>query len=103
MFSEEGKRGVPATFQVVNFIAWKPDPSQKRAATRGSGQVSLKRMPEVTRLMDEMQKLRRSGKTDPETMARIDDVTRQVDKLMSELNNEPPADDNSDPGGDEKK
>ena len=96
MFSEEGKRGVPATYQIVNFIAWKPDPSQKKAAQRGSAQVSLKSMPEVTRLMDEMQKLQRSGNNDPETIARMDDVSKQVDKLMREASRKQSQDDDDD-------
>lgn len=32
---------VPATFQVIFFSGWAPDPSQPRAARRGSGQVPL--------------------------------------------------------------
>jgi hypothetical protein len=28
MYSIPDQEGVPATFQVLNFIAWKPDPSQ---------------------------------------------------------------------------
>lgn len=35
--------GIPATFQVIYMIGWKPDPSQVVSqAERGSGQVSLK-------------------------------------------------------------
>lgn len=33
---------VPATFQVIYFIGWVPDPSQQKAKARGSAQVSLK-------------------------------------------------------------
>ncbi|VDH97988.1 NADH dehydrogenase [ubiquinone] 1 alpha subcomplex assembly factor 5 [Mytilus galloprovincialis] len=39
MFGKEG--GIPATFQIINFIGWKPDPSQAKPAKRGSGQVSF--------------------------------------------------------------
>jgi len=40
MYGNEG--GVPATFNVVNFIGWKPDPTQPKPADRGSAEVSLK-------------------------------------------------------------
>ena len=32
---------VPATFQLIYFIGWKPDKSQKGQAKRGSGTVPL--------------------------------------------------------------
>ncbi|CAH2101794.1 unnamed protein product [Euphydryas editha] len=35
-------RGVPATFQIINFLGWKPDPTQPTPMERGSGEVSLK-------------------------------------------------------------
>lgn len=38
-----GKDGnVPATFQILYMIGWKPHPSQAKPAARGTGQVSLK-------------------------------------------------------------
>ncbi|KAI8851851.1 S-adenosyl-L-methionine-dependent methyltransferase [Chytridium lagenaria] len=33
---------IPATFQIINMIGWKPDPSQPKPLKRGSGEVSLK-------------------------------------------------------------
>ncbi|KAH3711972.1 hypothetical protein DPMN_071648 [Dreissena polymorpha] len=36
------KEGLPATFQAIYFIGWKPHPSQPKPAQRGSGQMSLK-------------------------------------------------------------
>lgn len=36
------EEGIPATYQILFFIAWKPDESQKKPAKRGSGKVSLK-------------------------------------------------------------
>ncbi|GAA6033736.1 hypothetical protein JCM8097_004405 [Rhodosporidiobolus ruineniae] len=32
---------IPATFQIMHMIGWKPDPSQPRPAKRGSGQTRL--------------------------------------------------------------
>lgn len=40
MYGEEGK--IRATFKMINFIAWKPDPSQPKPIPRGSGEISLK-------------------------------------------------------------
>lgn len=38
-----GKDGnIKATFQLINLIAWKPDPSQPKPIPRGSGEVSMK-------------------------------------------------------------
>lgn len=34
--------GVPATFQVIYLVAWKPSPNQPKPLARGSGEVSLK-------------------------------------------------------------
>jgi len=28
MYAHKDKEGVPATFQILSFIGWKPDPSQ---------------------------------------------------------------------------
>ncbi|XP_045182621.2 arginine-hydroxylase NDUFAF5, mitochondrial-like [Mercenaria mercenaria] len=36
------EQGVPATYQVIYFIGWRPHPSQPKPAQRGSGQISLK-------------------------------------------------------------
>lgn len=39
---EDGSKYVPATFQVIYMLGWKPDASQPRPIERGTGQVSLK-------------------------------------------------------------
>ncbi|XP_025106111.1 arginine-hydroxylase NDUFAF5, mitochondrial-like [Pomacea canaliculata] len=44
------EKGVPATFQVINFIGWKPDPTQPQAAKRGSGEISLKDLDKINQL-----------------------------------------------------
>lgn len=33
---------MPATFQIIYMIGWKPDPSQPKPLERGSGSISLK-------------------------------------------------------------
>lgn len=57
--------GVPATYQVIYFIGWKPDPSQAKAAQRGSGQVSLKDLGRLDSLAKELQDLRDKDKPKP--------------------------------------
>jgi len=39
---EKDERCIPATFRILHFIAWKPDPSQMKPLPRGSGEFSLK-------------------------------------------------------------
>lgn len=43
--NEDGS--VPATFQLLYFIGWKPDPSHLGSAKRGSGTISLKEIGEI--------------------------------------------------------
>ncbi|CAF1051737.1 unnamed protein product [Adineta ricciae] len=38
---------IPATYRILYFIGWKPDPSQKSPAKRGSANVSLKDIDKV--------------------------------------------------------
>ncbi|XP_022824267.1 arginine-hydroxylase NDUFAF5, mitochondrial [Spodoptera litura] len=45
-------RGVPATYQIINFLGWKPDPSQPIPKERGTGQVSLKDLHRIDKIID---------------------------------------------------
>ncbi|KAK3878071.1 hypothetical protein Pcinc_017283 [Petrolisthes cinctipes] len=46
--------GIPATFQIIYMIGWKPDPKQKlNQAERGSGQISLKDLHKLDDLIQE--------------------------------------------------
>ena len=38
--NEDGS--IPATFQIIYMIGWKPDPSQPKPLDRGTGEVSIK-------------------------------------------------------------
>ncbi|KAG1701313.1 Arginine-hydroxylase NDUFAF5, mitochondrial [Nymphon striatum] len=51
---------IPATFQIVNLIAWKPDPSQPKPANRGSGTVSLKDIGNLSEILDDKNKNKKS-------------------------------------------
>jgi len=46
--SEDGS--LPATFNIIFFIGWKPDPSQKKSAARGSATASLKDLDKLDQL-----------------------------------------------------
>ncbi|XP_069118954.1 arginine-hydroxylase NDUFAF5, mitochondrial-like [Argopecten irradians] len=60
MYGDE--EGVPATFQVLNFIGWKPDPSQPQAAERGSQDFSFKDLDRLSELTKDIEKLRGDDK-----------------------------------------
>ena len=51
MYGNEDK-SVPATFQVLYFIAWKPHESQKKPSKRGSGEVSFKDLNKLDEILD---------------------------------------------------
>ncbi|KAH8319936.1 hypothetical protein KR074_009687 [Drosophila pseudoananassae] len=42
LYSKPNENGVPATFQIIYFVGWKPGPNQPQPLARGSGEVSLK-------------------------------------------------------------
>ncbi|KAJ3055385.1 hypothetical protein HK097_010661 [Rhizophlyctis rosea] len=41
---------IPATFQIIYMIGWKPDPTQQKPAKRGSGEVSMKMLEDAAGL-----------------------------------------------------
>lgn len=46
LYGDPEGRGVPATFEVIFVIGWRPDPNQPKSARRGSGEVSMKQLAE---------------------------------------------------------
>lgn len=44
-------KGIPATFQILYMIGWKPDPSQPKPLPRGSGQISIKDIGELDKIV----------------------------------------------------
>lgn len=38
---------IPASFCILSFIGWKPDPSQPKPAARGSATVSIKDLGDI--------------------------------------------------------
>lgn len=55
LYGKDGK--VPATFQILYMLGWKPDPSQPKALRRGSGEVSLKDLYRLDDIVKETKKV----------------------------------------------
>ncbi|XP_038219929.1 arginine-hydroxylase NDUFAF5, mitochondrial-like [Zerene cesonia] len=54
---DKTSRGVPATFQILNFVGWKPDPTQPQPMERGSGEVSLKDLHKIDEIIKHSDKI----------------------------------------------
>ncbi|XP_023936968.1 arginine-hydroxylase NDUFAF5, mitochondrial [Bicyclus anynana] len=50
-------RGVPATFQIINFLGWKPDPTQPKPMERGTGELSLKDLHKIDEIIKDTKKI----------------------------------------------
>lgn len=57
-FKDDGSPYVPATFQVIYLLGWKPDPSQPKPLERGTGQVSLKDLYRLDEIIKETKKVK---------------------------------------------
>lgn len=53
-----GKPIVPATFQIINMIGWKPHPDQPKPLDRGTGEVSLKDLYKLDEIVKEVKKMK---------------------------------------------
>ncbi|KAJ8962276.1 hypothetical protein NQ318_018255 [Aromia moschata] len=51
---ETGKVTIPATFQIINMLGWKPHPKQPKPIERGSGEVSLKDLYKLDEIIKEV-------------------------------------------------
>lgn len=50
-------KGIPATFQILYMIGWKPDPSQPKPLPRGSGQISIKDIGDLDKIVKNLGKI----------------------------------------------
>lgn len=55
---EDGSIYVPATFQIIYMLGWKPDRSQPKPLDRGTGQVSLKDLYKLDEIIRETKKIK---------------------------------------------
>ncbi|XP_041351107.1 arginine-hydroxylase NDUFAF5, mitochondrial-like [Gigantopelta aegis] len=72
------EKGVPATFQIIYFIGWKPDKSQPKPAERGSGQFSLKDINRLDQLVKSVNEIK------DDTSKKAENVTDKNDSTSSE-------------------
>ncbi|XP_025412745.1 arginine-hydroxylase NDUFAF5, mitochondrial [Sipha flava] len=54
---DNNTQGIPATFQILYMIGWKPDPSQPKPLPRGSGQISIKDIGKLDKIVKNMGKI----------------------------------------------
>ncbi|XP_023022704.1 arginine-hydroxylase NDUFAF5, mitochondrial [Leptinotarsa decemlineata] len=59
---ETGKLTIPATFQVINMLGWKPHPQQPKPMERGTGDVSLKDLYKLGEIIKEIKKVKSDDK-----------------------------------------
>ncbi|KAK7866434.1 hypothetical protein R5R35_008961 [Gryllus longicercus] len=59
LYGKNDERGlsVPATFQIIYLLGWKPDASQPKPLPRGSGEVSLKDLYRLDEIVAETKKM----------------------------------------------
>lgn len=50
-------KGIPATFQILYMIGWKPDPSQPKPLPRGSGKISIKDIGDLDKIVKNFGKI----------------------------------------------
>ncbi|XP_012280977.1 arginine-hydroxylase NDUFAF5, mitochondrial [Orussus abietinus] len=54
---KDGSRYIPATFQIIYMLGWKPDKSQPQPLQRGTGEVSLKDLYKLDQIIKETKKV----------------------------------------------
>lgn len=55
---EDGSIYVPATFQIIYMLGWKPDQSQPKPLERGTGEVSLKDLYKLDQIIRDRKKVK---------------------------------------------
>ncbi|KAL1491771.1 hypothetical protein ABEB36_012320 [Hypothenemus hampei] len=55
---ESGGATIPATFQVINMLGWKPHPKQPKPLQRGSGEVSLRDINKLDEIIKEIKTIK---------------------------------------------
>ncbi|KAK0081825.1 hypothetical protein PV325_011507 [Microctonus aethiopoides] len=55
---EDGEKYIPATFQIIYMVGWKPDASQPKPIDRGTGQVSLKDLHKLNEIIKKTTKIK---------------------------------------------
>lgn len=55
---EDNTAFIPATFQIIYMLGWKPDASQPKPLERGTGQVSLKDLYRLDQIIKDSKKIK---------------------------------------------
>ncbi|CAG9859016.1 unnamed protein product [Phyllotreta striolata] len=55
---ESGQISIPATFQIINMLGWKPHPKQPKPLQRGTGEVSLKDLHKLDDIIKEVKNIK---------------------------------------------
>ena len=50
---EDKTKYIPATFQIIYMVGWKPDESQPKPLERGTGEISLKDIHRINEIIKE--------------------------------------------------
>ncbi|KAJ8921758.1 hypothetical protein NQ315_010669 [Exocentrus adspersus] len=58
---ETGNITIPATFQIINMLGWKPHPKQPKPIERGTGEVSLKDLYKLDEIVKEIKTVKTDG------------------------------------------
>lgn len=59
---ETGEKTVPATFQIINMLGWKPHSSHPKPLDRGTGEVSLKDLYRIEDIVKEIKTVKTEEK-----------------------------------------
>jgi NADH dehydrogenase [ubiquinone] 1 alpha subcomplex assembly factor 5 len=54
---KKDRKYIPATFQIIYMIGWKPDESQPKAIKPGTGEISLKDIYRIDKIIKERTKI----------------------------------------------
>lgn len=79
---------IPATFQILNFIGWKPDKSQAKPAKRGSGQVSIKDIDKLDSIRSQIDEIKNVAGSDDKSAMHLEEQLKKLLQATTEDGNE---------------
>lgn len=61
---DDGTEYIPATFQIIYMLGWKPDKSQPKPLDRGTGEISFKDLYKLNEIIKDSKKIKLDGDED---------------------------------------
>lgn len=61
---DTGEKSIPATFQIINMLGWKPHSAQPKPLERGTGEVSLKDLYRIDEIVKEIKTIKKEDEDD---------------------------------------